>query len=87
MITDDEFRKDLLAVLKEIRDTQRQSLEHLEKQTKLIEDRAQTSIKSVEESISLQKLALNRAKSIGFVAVPAIVLCIIAILYLVLKYF
>jgi len=87
MISDDENRKEILTVLKEIRDVQKQSLEQIGKQTKLIEDRTQQTVQSVEESISLQKLALNRAKSIGLFAVPAIILCILAILYLVLKYF
>ncbi len=73
-------------MLKEIEKTQKQSLALIEKQTKLLEDRARQSMQSVEESITLQKQALTRAKSIGLFAVPAIVVCIVAILYLVLKY-
>ena len=42
---------------------------------------------TVAESVSLQRLGLKRQRSVMMVAVPGIVACIAAILYLVFRYF
>ena len=42
---------------------------------------------TVDESIGLQRLALQRQRTVTLVAVPGILACIAAIGYLVLKYF
>jgi hypothetical protein len=48
---------------------------------------ARSAQQSVEESIGLQKLALRRQHSITLIAVPGILACITAIVYLVVRYF
>jgi hypothetical protein len=45
------------------------------------------SKETLAESLGLQRLALQRQRNIGFVAIPAIGMCIAAIVYLVWRYF
>ena len=77
---------ELKQLLVEIRDNQRLSLqkqeEHLEVALQQIE-RARTQ---VAESIELQKVAIERAKSVARIAIPGVLLCIALIVYLIVKY-
>lgn len=79
---DDELKQ----LLVEIRDNQRLSLqkqeEHLEIERRQIE-RARTQ---VAESIELQKVAIERAKSVARIAIPGVLLCIALIVYLIVTY-
>ena len=86
-MTDDEYRNESLAVLREIRDGQREILAQLAAQRALAEEQVARSRDKVEESIGLQKLALQRQRTITLIAVPGILACIAAIGYLVLRYF
>lgn len=43
--------------------------------------------KQIEESIGLQRQAIEKTRLVMRIAVPGIVLCIAAILYLVIRYF
>jgi len=76
----DELQREQLEVLKEIRDT-------LQAQRTLVEGQLARSRASVEESIGLQKTALQRQRQVTMVAVPGIIACILAIAYLVFRYF
>ena len=76
----DELQREQLEVLREIRDT-------LKAQRALVEEQLARSRKSVEESIGLQKTALQRQRQITLIAVPGILACIAAIAYLVIRYF
>lgn len=82
-----QAEENILNVLKEIRDGQRELITILNSQRALAEEQVQKSRASVEESIKLQKEALKRQSSITRIAVPGILMCIAAIAYLVLKYF
>ena len=80
-------QQEALAVLREIRDQQRAMLEQLSAQRALIEEQVKRSRESIAESISLQKLAMDRQRAITLFAMVGIVGCIVAIVYLVLRYF
>ena len=76
----DDAQREQIEVLREIRDT-------LKAQRALVEEQLRRSQKSVEESIGLQKTALARQRQVTLIAVPAIVACMLAIAYLVYRYF
>ena len=83
MSIEDEVKELLI----EIRDNQRESIkkqdEHLEIAKKLFE-RSNTQI---TESIDLQRQAVDKAKVIFRVALPGVIVCLVLILYLIIKYF
>ncbi|HYQ39485.1 MAG TPA: hypothetical protein VER09_11160, partial [Pseudomonas sp.] len=56
-------------------------------QRALAEAQLARSRDKVEESIGLQKLALQRQRAVTLIAVPGILACLAAIGYLVLRYF
>jgi hypothetical protein len=84
---DQNTEQQILDTLREIRDGQREIVAHLSAQRALAEEQLQKSRASIEESVGLQREALRRQKNITLVAVPAILACIAAIAYLVLRYF
>lgn len=86
-MSDEQYRHESLSLLREIRDTQREILAQLGAQRALAEEQVSRSRETVEESIGLQRLALQRQRSITLIAVPGILACIAAIGYLVLRYF
>ena len=86
-MSDEQYRHESLSVLREIRDTQREILAQLGAQRALAEEQVRRSRETVEDSIGLQRLALQRQRSITLIAVPGILACIAAIGYLVLRYF
>lgn len=83
----DEAQRELLEILREIRDRQKEAVEILKAQRALVEEQLHRSRVSVEESIGLQKAALARQRQVTMVALPGIVACIAAIAYLVIRYF
>ena len=82
----DPHQQETLAVLREIREQQRAMLEQVSAQRALIEELVKRSRESIAESISLQKLAVDRQRAITLFAMVGIVGCIAAILYLVIRY-
>ncbi len=76
-----------LATLRDIRDGQRELLEQIKAQRALAEDQMRQSRERVEESMGLQREALRRQRTITVVALPALLVCIAAIAWLVLRYF
>lgn len=76
-----------LQLLREIRDGQQKMIELMTAQQALAEEQVKRSRDSIEESVGLQRLALQRQRTITLVAVPGILVCIAAIGYLVLRYF
>jgi len=82
-----ESEQQILSVLKEIRDGQREIITHLESQRALTTEQLRKSQERVEESVGLQKEALRRQQSIMRIVVPSILICIVAIAYLVIRYF
>lgn len=86
-MTEEKLMQDQLQLLKEIRDGQQKIIGLLSAQHALAEEQIKRSRDSIEESVGLQRLALQRQRTITMVAVPGIVICILAIGYLVLRYF
>lgn len=82
-----EAEQEVLALLREIRAGQREIVDHLAAQRALAEEQVGKSQARIEESVALQREALQRTRSIARIAVPGIVACIAAIAYLVLRYF
>lgn len=83
----DAERKDMLAALHAIRDGQREIIQLLAAQRNLAEEQLKKSGERISESVGLQRLALRRQRTITLIAVPAILVCIAAIAYLVFRYF
>ena len=83
----DDHDAQTLQTLREIRDGQREIVALLSAQRSLVEEQLERSRSSVEESLSLQKTALARQRSITLIAVPGILACIALIAYLVIRYF
>ena len=82
-----ETEQKILELLREIRDGQREALTAMEEHRSLVKEQIQISRSNVEESVNLQRLALQRQKVVTLIAVPGIIACIAAIAYLVLRYF
>ncbi|HLY95850.1 MAG: hypothetical protein ACM3W8_02810 [Sideroxydans sp.] len=81
-----DSQQQILETLREIRDGQREMLALMNAQKALAEEQLQKSQQRVEESLGLQRLALQRQKSVTRLAIPAILACIAAIVYLVVRY-
>jgi hypothetical protein len=82
-----ETEKQILEVLQEIRDTHRDTLQAITTQQALVREQLEISRNTVGESVALQRLGLKRQRTAMLIAIPGIVFCIAAILYLVLRYF
>jgi t-SNARE complex subunit (syntaxin) len=83
MQADEEIKQ----VLIEIRDNQREFLQRQAEHLDIAKRHLEQARSQIAESMSLQREAVARAKNVGRIAVPGIVVCIAAILYLILKYF
>lgn len=78
---------DILGILREIRDDQRALLAQVQAQRALAEQQMAQSKQRIDESVGLQREALRRQRTITVVALPALLLCIAAIAWLLLRYF
>ena len=76
----DDPQREQLGLLREIRDT-------LKAQRALAEEQLARSRRTMDESLGLQRTALARQRQITLIAVPGILACILAIGYLVFRYF
>lgn len=81
-----ETEQQILSVLRDMREGQREALKVMSEHRALVEEQLKISRKTVEESIGLQRLAVARQRTITLVALPALLFCIAAIAYLVLRY-
>jgi hypothetical protein len=77
----------IVTLLTEIRDNQRDMLERQRVQLDTAQRHLEHSKAQIEESLKLQREAVDRTRTIGRIALPAILVCIAAIAYLVLRYF
>ena len=85
-MTDDTYRTEIHALLTEIRDTQRESLAKQEEHLTLAHEQLERSRAQVDESIGLQRQAMARFKTLSFIALPAILLCIALIVWLIARF-
>lgn len=79
----DEIR-DLLI---EIRDNQRLSLQKQEEHLAVAREQIDRARRQVQDSIELQRQAIDRVKKVSRIAIPGIILCVALIAYLVIRYF
>jgi len=82
-----ENEQQMLEVLREIRDGQREMLGLLSAQRAAAEEQVKKSRESIAESVALQRLGLARQRTVTLIVVPGILACIAAIAYLVWRYF
>jgi len=80
-------RDQITELLTEIRDNQLLSLQRQEEHLRIAKEQIERSGKQVQESISLQKLAIEKVKRVTRIAVPGIAFCILLIIYLLVRYF
>lgn len=74
-------------LLAEIRDNQRVALQRQEEHLEIARKQFDRSNNQIEESIGLQRLAVDRVKKISRIAIPGIVVCMLLIVYLMVRYF
>lgn len=79
----DEIR-DLLI---EIRDNQRLSLQKQEEHLAVAREQIDRARRQVQDSIELQRQAIDKVKKVSRIAIPGIILCVALIAYLVIRYF
>ena len=82
-----ETDQQILEVLRDIREGQREALKAMEQQRALVQGQIEMSRQNLSESVAMQRLALSRQRTITWIAVPGILACIAAIVYLVARYF
>ena len=80
-------RDDIRELLVEIRDNQRLSLQRQEEHLEIARKQIERSSTQVQESIELQRLAVDRVKKVSRIAIPGILICVALIVYLLVKYF
>ena len=73
-------------LLTEIRDNQRLSLQRQEEHLAIAREQIERSRGQVQESIELQRQAIDRVKKISRIALPGIAICIALIIYLLVRY-
>ena len=79
--------EDIRQLLVEIRDNQLRSIVKQDEHIALAQQHLERAKTQVEESIGLQREAIAKQRNITRIAVPGILACILAIVYLVVRYF
>lgn len=79
--------EELRQLLNEIRDNQLRSLQHQEEHLAIAREQIERSRHQIEESMELQRQAIDRVKKISRIAIPGILACVALIAYLVLRWF
>ena len=83
-MTDSSEIRDLLA---EIRDNQRLSLQRQEEHLAIAREQIERSRNQVEQSLELQRQAIARIRRVSRIAIPGIGMCMLLIVYLLIRYF
>lgn len=78
---------DLQPLLEEILGNQREMLALHQERLNIARRQLERSNMQIEESLQLQREAVAKQKLISRIALPAVILCIALLLYLVVKYF
>jgi hypothetical protein len=76
----------IASLLGEIRDNQRQALEQQRAQIAIAHNHFEQAKAQIAESLKLQRAAISRQKVALWIALPAIVLCIAAIIWIASPY-
>jgi hypothetical protein len=83
-VSDKDEIRDLLI---EIRDNQRLSLQKQEEHLAVAREQIDRARRQVQDSIELQRQAIDRVKKVSRIAIPGIIVCVVLIAYLVIRYF
>jgi hypothetical protein len=78
---------EMLQTLQEIRDGQREAIALAREQLRLAESQLAKSQSMLEESVGIQRAAMQRFRGMTIIALPLILFCVAAILYLIFRYF
>ncbi|MEZ5064025.1 MAG: hypothetical protein R3B81_04780 [bacterium] len=73
-------------LLVEIRDNQRLALARQEEQLAIAREQVERSRTQVQESIQLQRQAAARVARISLFVIPLVLVCLVLIVYLVVRY-
>ena len=76
----------IASLLTEIRDNQRQALEQQRTQLEVARSHFEQAKVQIAESLKLQRVAISRQKAVLWFALPAILLCIAAIVWIAWSY-
>jgi prophage DNA circulation protein len=76
----------IAGLLGEIRDNQRQALEQQRAQLETARNHFEQAKAQIAESLKLQREAVSRARTVTRFGLPAIFLCIAAVLYTIFPY-
>lgn len=79
--------EDIKQLLTEIRDNQQHTIAKQEEHIALTQQHLDRAKSQVEESIGLQREAIDKQRTITRIAIPGILACTLAIVYLVVRYF
>ena len=79
--------EEIVSLLREIRDNQQRALAHQQEQLEIARSQLDRSVRQVTESIELQREAMARFRRVARVALPAVLVCIAMIVYLLVRYF
>jgi len=77
---------EIKALLSEIRDNQRIALERQAEQLAVAREQLERARGQVAESLALQKQAMQRFKSLSWIVLPLVALCVGLIVYLIVRY-
>jgi len=82
MSRDDE----IVQLLTDLRDGQREALTRQREQLELARVEAERMRRIADESVALQRSAIDRAKHVGRIVLPLIILLIALVVWLIVKY-
>jgi hypothetical protein len=77
---------EIVQLLTDLRDGQREALARQREQLELARAEAERMRRIADESVALQRAAIERAKGIGRIVLPLIVLLIALVVWLIVKY-
>jgi len=76
----------IVSLLGEIRDAQREMLQRQREQLEIAQRHLEQAKVQIAESLQLQREAVNRTRIVTRVALPALLFCIAAVVYLWWRY-
>jgi len=77
---------EIVQLLTDIRDGQREALNRQQDHLELARTQAERMRQTAEESVAIQRAAVERVKRVGRIVLPLIVLLIALIVWLIVKY-
>lgn len=82
----DNETREIVELLREMRDQQKETAATVQRLETLLQTQAENTTKRVEQSIELQKVAVERQRNAMLLGVPLVLLCLALIAYLILRY-